>query len=141
MTILRYQIEEYKNIIEGNLLKLRPSDGNSHISLDIDLHTRICIEEEIHENLEYIEVGFFKNRYYNDIVCNDPNSFCSNSELNSEYFEALKNIKKFIETNFTDDTITEFVFIIYSRISCIVTSYEKWKVFPSLRLDLQNQVL
>ena len=40
-------VEEYKNIIEGNLLKLRPSDGNSHISLDIDLHTRICIEEVI----------------------------------------------------------------------------------------------
>lgn len=124
MMIFRYEIEKYKNIIEGNLLRLKPNKDGLITSFE-NLADRISIEEEVLENLEYLEVGFFRNSYYKDIVKNDPNPFCSNTELDGVYIEALKNIRDFIEHNFTDKTISEFVFIVYARVCCITNYYEK----------------
>lgn len=124
MMIFRFEIEKYKNIIEGNLLRLKPNKDGLITSFE-NLADRIGIEEEILENLEYLEVGFFRNSYYKDIVKNDPNPFCSNTELDGAYIEALKSLKDFIESNFNDQTMSEFVFIVYARVCCITNYYEK----------------
>lgn len=123
MMIFRYEIEKYKNIIEGNLLRLKPNKDGLITSFE-NLADRISVEIEILKNLEYLEVGFFRNRYYKDVVKNDPNPFCSNTELDGAYIEALKSLKDFIEKNFSDETMIEFVFIVYARVCCITNYYE-----------------
>lgn len=124
MMIFRYEIENYKNVIEGNLLRLKPNKDGLITSFE-NLADRISIEEEVLENLEYLEVGYFRNIYYKDIAGKEPNPFCSNVELEAAYIEALKSLKDFIEHNFTDKTISEFIFIVYARVCSITNYYEK----------------
>ncbi len=130
MIIIRYEIEKYKNIIEGNLLRLKPNKDGLITSFE-NVADRISVEKEVLENLEYLEVGFFRNRYYKDVVKNDPNPFCSNTELDGAYIEALKSLKDFIEENFSDETMIEFVFIVYARVCCITNYYENKKSIPT----------
>lgn len=130
MIIIRYEIEKYKNIIEGNLLRLKPNKDGLITSFE-NVADRISVEKEVLENLEYLEVGFFRNRYYKDVVKNDPDPFCSNTELDGAYIEALKSLKDFIEENFSDETMIEFVFIVYARVCCITNYYENKKSIPT----------
>ncbi len=113
-----YQIEQYKNLIEGDLKKLtrvRPK----YLSDFCSFEEYVALEERILENFETFEAMYRRNLFYRLFSTTSKsrlNYADFASRLNDEFKEAFTSIKTFIEINFPDENMYEFVFIIYSRI-------------------------
>lgn len=120
-----YEIEEYKNLIEGDLEKLKDLRPK-YVSGLCSFEEYVAVEEQILENFDALEVMYYRNIFYKTYKASGDSRLgyaILTYNMDNDFKSALTSIKNFIEVNFPDEEMYEFIFIIFSR--CVSLLNEK----------------
>ena len=121
----RYEIEEYKNLIEGDLEKLKDVRPK-YVSGLCSFEEYVALEEQILDAYDALEVMYHRSLFYKTFQTSGDSRLDYTTlikDMDDDFKSAFTSIKHFIEDNFSDEEMYEFIFIIFSR--CVSLLNEK----------------